>query len=72
MANGDQLSVAGDIEQHRQRALRAAWRAATPEDCEQIAKVFSSRNSEGSQEIAAWMREIAEQLRAERLAGKAG
>jgi hypothetical protein len=69
MANGDQLPVAGEIEQRRQRALRAAWNAATPEDCERIAKVFAARKSEGSQEIAAWMRELAEQLRAERSAG---
>jgi hypothetical protein len=59
MANGDQLPVVGGIEQHRQRLLRA-WNAATPEDCEQLAEVFTARKSEGSQEIAAWMREMAE------------
>jgi hypothetical protein len=68
MANGDQLPVAGSIEQHRQRLLRAAWNAASPEDCEKIAGVFAARNSEGSQEIAAGMREIAEQMRVERTA----
>jgi hypothetical protein len=69
MANGDQLPVAGGIEQHRQRLLRAAWNATSPEECEKIAEVFAARNSEGSQEIAAGMREIARQLRAERKAG---
>jgi hypothetical protein len=68
MANGDQLPVAGRIEQHRQCLLRA-WNAATPEDCEKLAEVFAARKSEGSQEIAAWMREMAEQLRAERSVG---
>jgi hypothetical protein len=69
MANGDQLPVAGSIEQHRQRLLRAAWNAASPEDCEKIAEVFAARNSEGSQEIATGMREMAEQMRAERTGG---
>jgi hypothetical protein len=69
MANGDQLPVAGGIEEQCQRRLRAAWNAATPEECEKIAEVFAARKSEGSQEIAAWMREMAEQLRAERSAG---
>jgi hypothetical protein len=68
MANGDRLPVTGDIEQHRQRLLRA-WNAATPEDCEQLAEVFAARKSEGSQEIAAWMREMAEQMRARRKGG---
>ena len=69
MANGDQLPVAGSIEQHRQRLLRAAWNAASPEDCEQIAEVFAARKSAGSQEIAAGIREMAEQMRAERKGG---
>jgi hypothetical protein len=62
-------AVAGDIEQHRQRLLRAAWNATSPEYCEQIAEFFAARKSVGSQEIATWMREIAEQMRVERKAG---
>jgi hypothetical protein len=69
MAKGDQLPVAGGIEQHRQRLLRAAWNEASPEDCEEIAEVFAARTSEGSQEIAAGLREMAEQKRTERKGG---
>jgi hypothetical protein len=68
MAYGDQLPVAGNIEQQCLRRLRAAWNAATPEDCEQLARIFAARTSEGSKEIAVWMREMAEQLWAERAA----
>jgi hypothetical protein len=70
VAKGDRLPVAGGIEQHRQRLLRA-WNAATPEECDQLAEVFAVRKSEGSQEIAAWMREMAEQRRAARSVGGA-
>jgi hypothetical protein len=66
MTNCDQLPVAGSIEQHRQRLLRAAWDEASPEDCEEIAEVFAARTSEGSQEIAAGLRKMAEQMRTER------
>ena len=69
MAKGDQLPVAGGIEQHRQLLLRAAWNAASAEDCEYLADVFAARTSQGSQEIAAGMREMAQQIRFERSAG---
>jgi hypothetical protein len=69
MATGDKLPVSGNIEEHRQRLLRAAWNAVSPEDCERIAEVFAARNSKGSQEIAAGMREMAAQRRAERSTG---
>jgi hypothetical protein len=68
MAKGGQLPVAGSVEQHDQRLLRA-WNAATPEECEQLAAVFAARSSEGSREIAALMREMAEQIRTERGGG---
>jgi hypothetical protein len=66
MARGDTLQVAGGTDQYRQRLLRKAWDAAEPEDCDRIADLFAARKSRGCQEIAAGLREIAEQLRSER------
>jgi hypothetical protein len=69
MTTNEPIPAIQEIEEKRQRLMKAMRDAMSPEDLEQIADVLATKKGRTAQADAAKAREMAAQFRAERSAG---